>query len=259
MKAFVIFTKKEFTESWRTYRFVIALAVFVLLGAMNPLIAKMMPEILSSIDTSGMEGMGGMSFNMPEPTAFDAWAQFYSNVGQMGLLTLIIVFSGVMAGEFTRGTLVNLLTKGLKRGTVILSKFAAATLFWAAVYLVCLGVSAALTAVFWDMELHNAVLAFGGMWLFGELLIALLIFGGTLFKTFYGSLALTAGVIIALLLLNIAPQAAKYNPISLAGETLALLNASKAAGDFVPAFIICAAAVAGLLAASVRVFEKKEL
>jgi hypothetical protein len=64
-------------------------------------------------------------------------------------------------------------------------------------------------------------------------------------------------VIIALNLVGIAPKAAKYNPISLAGATLALLTGEQ--GEFAPAVIITAVAVVALLAASVGIFRKKRV
>jgi ABC-2 type transport system permease protein len=253
MREFVVFTKKEFTESVRTYKFAILLAVFVLLGIMSPMIAKVMPEIIGSID------LNGMTIELPKPTMADSWVQFFKNVGQIGMLTLIIIFSGLMANEFSRGTLTNLLTKGLRRDTVIMAKVSAATVTWTLAYLVCLGVTFAYTAYYWEINIQNAVLAFGGLWLFGELLIALLILGGTLFANFYGSLATAGGVIIALSLVGIAPKTAKYNPISLSGGTQGLLLGEQSAGEFAPAIIITAVAVVAVLAASIAVFRKKRI
>ena len=253
MRAFIVFTKKELLEGIRTYRLFIMLAVFMLIGIVSPLIALMTPQILGSID------LGGVVIELPEPTAMDAWGQFFSNVGLMGMLVVIIVFSGIMANEFSRGTLINLLTKGLNRTTVILSKFIAATFVWTAAYLVCLGVAMAYVAFYWEIDVQNAVLAFVSLWLFGELLIAMLIFGGTLFASFAGSLALAGGTIIVLMLLNIAPNFARYNPISLAGSTVSLLNGAQSAGDFIPAVIVCGVAVVVFIAVSIIVFGKKRV
>ncbi|GHV43206.1 ABC transporter permease [Clostridia bacterium] len=253
MRQFIVFTKKEFTESLRTHKFVIMLAVFVLLGIMSPMLSKLMPEILGSFD------INGVTMTLPESTANDSWGQFFKNVGQMGMLCVIIIFSGLMANEFSRGTLTNLLTKGLRRETVILSKFTAATVIWTLSYLVCLGVTTAYTAYFWELNIHNAVLAFGGMWIFGEFLIALLILGGTLFATFYGSLAITGGAIIALTLIGLFPKTAKFNPTSLSGANVALLTNAQPPSDFLPAVIITAISVVVLLALSLFVFGKKKL
>lgn len=253
MRAFSVFTKKELMESLRTRRFVISLAVFVIFGILSPLTALLLPEILGAFE------MGGVIITIPEPTAMDAWLQYFSNIGSMGMLVVIVVFSGIMAHEFSRGTLVNLLTKGLNRTTVILSKFFAASLIWTVIYLVSLGVALAYIAVFWEMDMQNAVLAFVSLWLFGELLIAVLIFGGTLTGSFGGSLGMALGVIIVLGIVSAAPAAARFNPISLAGGTVTLLNGESAVGDFMPAVIICGVAVIVLVIASIVVFGKKRV
>jgi len=254
MKAFIAFTKKEFTESLRTYRLVILAAVFLLLGMLSPLLAKMMPEILKSVADIGLV------ISMQEPAAMNSWEQFFSNVGQMGMLALIITFCGMMANELSRGTLINLLTKGMKRHTVILSKFLTATVLWTGSYLLCLAVCYAYTEYFWPAAgLSNAFLAFFSLWLFGELLIAILIFGGVLFGNLYGSLLACLGVIITLNVLHIMPAIQKYNPIILSGDALNLLNAQKGTADYVPAMVICTAAAVLLMVASVAVFNKKRV
>jgi ABC-2 type transport system permease protein len=254
VRAYIAFTKKEFTESVRTYKLLILLAVFLLFGMMSPLLAKFTPEILKSV------GLSGMEFTVPEPTAMDSWTQFFKNVGQMGMLVLVIVFSGIMANEFSRGTLVNVLTKGLKRHTVIFSKLTAATLLWTASYVLCFATTYSYTAYFWDIgELNHGFLAFFSPWLFGLLLITLLILGGTLLKTFLGSLLFTGGAVIVMTLLNIAPKLYKYNPVALCGDNTALLTGARDVSDFLPAVIICAVLVVALTAVSVWVFDRKQI
>ncbi|MCL2677711.1 MAG: ABC transporter permease [Clostridiales bacterium] len=255
MKAFIAFTKKEFTESLRTYRLIVLAAVFLLLGLMSPLTAKLLPEIMGSIDLGD-----GVFITMPEASAMSSWEQFFGYIGQMGMLALIITFGGLMANELSRGTLINLLTKGMKRQTVILSKFLTASVLWAGSYALSLAVCYAYTAFFWPGGvLSNAFLAFFSLWLFGEFLIALLIFGGVLFGNFYGSLLGCFGVIIILSTLNLFPALSKFNPSSLAAQTLNLLSAQKEAADYLPAFIICAAAAALLVAAAIAVFNKRRV
>ncbi|MDR1537364.1 MAG: ABC transporter permease [Clostridiales bacterium] len=254
MSAYLAFTKKELIESVRTYKLLVLLGVFLLLGMMSPLFAKFMPEILKSVD------FGGMELTAPEPTAMDSWTQFFKNVGQIGLLALVIASAGIMANELSKGTLVNILTKGMKRHTVILSKLTVAALIWAASYMLCLAAAYGYTAYFWDMgELRHRFLAFFSPWLLGLFLIQLLILGGTLFKTFIGSLMLTGGVVVAMSLLNIIPKLQRYNPISLCGDNTALMTGVKDVSDFLPAAIICALLVVMLTAASVVAFDRKQM
>jgi len=257
MRAFAVFTRKELLESLRTYRFVILLTVFAIIGIMNPMLALMLPSILGSIDLGG-----GVTLELPDPTAMDSWTQFFGNVSQLGVWALIIIFCGIMANEFSRGTLVNLLAKGLSRSAVIFSKFTAAALIWTLAYLLCLGITTAYTAYFWELALplQEAIFAFLGPWLFGLLLIALLLFGGTLFGSFYGSLALTIGAMIASALLNsLFPSFRLYNPMALSSATSALLEGTQVPADFIPVFIVCVIAMFALVILSVLVFKRKRV
>ncbi len=254
MKQFIAFSKKEFYESKDTYRIYILLVVFLIFGVMSPLFAKLTPEILKSL------GDTGVIIQVPEPTALDSWAQFFKNVGQMGILVIVIIFCGIMSNEFSKGTLVNLLTKGLKRNTVILSKFFVATILWLLAYLLCLSVCFAYTAYFWDLgDMKHALLAFAAPWLFGEFIIALLIVGGTIFNNIYGSLLSCLSVVIWLNIVSIFPNTAKFNPITLSGGTLSLLSGKGEPSDFIPAVIICAALTIGLIISSVLIFNKKKV
>ena len=47
MKNLYFFTKKEFFECWRTSRFLILVIIFLIFGLMNPLLAKLTPEIVN--------------------------------------------------------------------------------------------------------------------------------------------------------------------------------------------------------------------
>ena len=254
MKAFLAFTGKEFTEYIRTYKLFILLIVFVIFGFLSPITAKYLPQIIE------MAGLDPDAMGMGDPTAVDSFAQIFKNVGQMGLLVVVIIFSGIMANEFSKGTLINMLTKGLKRPTVILSKTLSSIICWSLAYLISLGISYGYTAIYFDVEGYQHVFAaFLGLWLYGVLLLVLVMFGGTLFKNVIGSLLVTGGVAVVLTLLNLMPSFQKYNPASLATEGLVLITAQKDLGDLVPAFILCGVAILGLTVASVLIFNKKQI
>jgi len=254
MRAYIAFVKKELVENIRTYKAFIMVVVFLLFGFMGPALTKLTPEILKMATTSGV------NITIPIPTALDSWAQFFKNVGQLGLIVLVIVFCGMMAHEFSRGTLINMLTKGLNRSTVILSKFTMATVIWTLSYLICLAVSYIYTAYYWKMNgMHHVFLSFFSMWLFGVLLIALVLFGGVLFKNTIGSLLFAGGASVVMMLINIAPKLQKYNPGTLASGNMPLLTAQKDVSDFMPAVIICAALIIILTVTSIAVFNKKQV
>ncbi|MCL2538842.1 MAG: ABC transporter permease [Oscillospiraceae bacterium] len=254
MKQFSTLVKKEFSESAKTFRLYTMLAAFFVFGVISPLFAKLMPDIFNSLEDTGF------IITIPEPTALDSWGQFFNNVSQMGMLVLIIVFCGIMANELSRGTLINLLTKGLRRHTVILAKFLTSSVLWAACYTLCLGVCYLYTAYFWETgEMPHAFLVFIAPWLFGELLIALMIFGGAVFGNIYGSLLCCLGAVIAMNLISIAPKAARYNPLTLSAGTLELLAGTKETSDFFIAISVCCVLTAALTAGTVIVFNKKSV
>jgi ABC-2 type transport system permease protein len=254
MRAFFAFTRKELMEAWRTGRFAALAIVFVLIGILSPFIALITPDLIRIIP-----GASGM-ITLPEPAATDSWIQFFKNVGQLGLLALMIVYGGVMANEFGRGTLVNLLTKGMRRPTVVLAKLAAASAVWAFSYLISAGICAAYTAFLWEpASLHHVFWAFLGPWLYGELLIALLMLGGVLFKGMMGSLLLAGGAIVGMSLMDLSPVLDGFNPVSVASNAQALLLGTSGFPAFAGAFASCAALVVMLTVASIVVFDKKQV
>ncbi len=251
MKSYIAFVKKEWIENLRTYKLLIMGVVFLLFGMMSPVLAKMTPDIIR---------LSGMDINMPDPTALDSWGQFFKNIGQMGLMVLVIVFSGIMASEFSKNTLVNILTKGMRRSIVVLSKFTMAVLIWTVSYLFALGVCYAYTAYFWPAgEMHHAFIAFFSMWLYGILLISLVILGGILFKSIFGSLLLTGGIVVVLIILEIIPNLQKYNPIQLSSANLTLLAGQMEVTDFVPAIIMGMVLIITSMASSMVIFNKRQL
>ncbi|MPW24365.1 ABC transporter permease [Alkalibaculum sp. M08DMB] len=254
MRSYIAFTKKEFHEIWSTYKFFILITVFLLLGMMNPITAKITPQLLDSFMPEGMV------IAIAEPTALDSWMQFFSNVPQIGLIVLVIVFSGVMTSEFSRGTLINLLTKGLSRSTVILSKFTMSSAVWTLCYILCFAVTYFYTAYFWSSEsINNIGFSVFCLWLFGILLLAIIMLGGVLFKNSYGGLLLTSGLVVVLMLVNIVPNLQNYNPISLASNNMALLTGDVPISDFTGAIVICGVGIIAFITSAIILFKKKQM
>jgi ABC-2 type transport system permease protein len=253
MRAYLSFTGKEFTESFRTYKLFAMVTVFLILGMMSPFLARYTNEIIAAAAPE-------LELTFPEPTMLDSWAQFFSNAEQLGLITLAIVFSGLIASELRRGTLINMLTKGLKRSTVILSKFTAATIIWTLSYLLCIGAAYAYTAYFWEIDgMSNIFLSFFSLWLFGVLLISLVILGGVLFKSMIGSLLFTGGFLIVAAFLTWIPKTGDYNPTILSSSGFHLMFDIIELSEIVPAMIVCGAVIIILIVTSIAVLNKKQL
>lgn len=254
MRAYLAFTKKELLENLRTYKLLIMIITFVFLGILSPLTAKLLPDILEKFSPEGMQVL------IKESTVLDSWAQFFKNISQLGLIIVTILFSSMMSNEFNQGTFVNILTKGLARRTIILSKFSVASLVWTFSYFISFSLSYGYTAYYWTNEgVSNLLPSVSYLWLFGILLLAIIILGGALFKSNYASLMFTGAFVLLLFLLNILPKLEKYNPIRLASANMSLLTADIRPKDLRSATIVSIGIIILSVITAIRVFNKKEI
>lgn len=255
MKSYIAFVKKEFLEQARTYKLLILGMVFLLLGMMNPLTAKFMPELLSEFMPEGMH------IELAPPSIMDSWVQFFKNVTQMGLIVLVILFSTAMAGELSKGTLIPILTKGLPRRTVILAKFTALSITWTGIYVMCFGVSHLYTIYFWkeSIDMGRLMVAVGGVWLFGVLLIASTLLGGVLSANSYGSLLFTGLFVVIQFLLGMNPKIGEKLPTVLVSQNMSLLYESVECVDFVMPAVLALGCIVVFIVLTIQIFNKKNL
>lgn len=256
MKSYIAFTKKEFCENIRTYKCFIMLMVFLLIGIMNPVTAKILPKILNSM----MSQMEGIKMTIAEPTALDSWMQFFKNVPQMGLIVLVVVFSGIMTNEFNKGTLINMLTKGLSRKIVILSKFTMATSVWTISYIICFITTYGYTMYLWGNEgINNLLISVVSIWVFGILLISTVILGGVIFRNIYGALLSTGGVVVMLTIINLIPKIEEYNPLKLTTENMQLITNKISNGDFITPIVVSILISILFIISSISIFNKSQV
>jgi len=254
MKGYLAFLKKEILEYIRTYKLFIMLIIFAVFGITNPLIAKLLPKILESLITNDV------IIKLPEPTAYDAWTQFFKNATQMGLIVTMILFSGVLSSEFSKGTLINFLTKGLSRTAVILSKYTSMALIWTISIVLCFGLTYGYTAyLFPENETSNLLFSVFCLWMFGLFLLATLIFSATLTKSSYGCLLITGIVVVACMIIDIIPTMHKYNPISLVTDNMGLIMNSIEVSSLYSAIPISILLSILFMLLSLVVFRKKQL
>lgn len=254
MSHFRVFLKKELIEYSRNYKLWIMLTVFFIFGLMNPLTAKLTPELLANLLPEGV------TITLPEPSSLDSWAQFHKNITQMGLIVTVLVFGGVLSSELNKGTLINLLTKGLSRTAVIYAKYAAMLTIWSCSLLTSFIVTWLYTIyLFPDGKSANLLMALIYLWLFGAFLLAVLLTAASLVTSSYGSLLTTGAVVVILLMLNIFPSVQKFNPISLVSKNLDLITQTLEVSSLYTAAMVTVFSAAVLLAAGVLVFRKKQL
>lgn len=252
MNGFIAFLKKEFTENWKNYRFLILFAVFLIFSIMSAFLAKFTPEILSAF-AADMEMTS-------EPTALDAWKQFYKNISGVGFSAFIILFGSCLSNEYSKGTFVLMLTKGLSRKAVILAKYTAAAALMTISYWVGYAAAYGCTALLWnDSRLSNIALAAFSLWIVGFLYLSILMIGCVIFKQTFTSILFTGGIVALISLLGMIEPIAKCNPFILTSKNVNLISGEAVPSEFmIPAFISVVLSVFGLLTA-IRLFNKKQL
>lgn len=255
MRGFYAFTKKELVEQLRTYKVLIILSVFFLFGMMSPLTAKLLPEIFAGMN------MNGIQISITETTVFDAYGQFFKNFTQMGILVVLLVFGGILTNELVKGTLINILAKGLPRHTVILSKYTASVLLWTVGFVVAALTNYGYTEyLFEDTAVKNLLFSLFCLWLFGCFILALIMLSGTIAAGNFGGLILSAVALVAMLMVgSIFPDTEQYNPITLASKNVALLSGAQEVKDLLITVVITCILTVVCIVLSVLIFRKKRL
>lgn len=256
MKQLIAFSKKEFLEVWRTGKFLILVLIFVLFGIMNPAIAKLTPWMMEQFATSLEES--GLVVTEVTVNAMTSWTQFYKNV-PMGLIVFLLIFSGILTTELQKGTLVNMLTKGLSRNFVIIAKVFVMIVLWAFNYWLCFFITYSYNEYFWENDIVNH-LYFSAfcVYLIGIWLITLLIFMSTVATTTSFVTVGTGVVFFIVYMLSLLPNMKGYLPTKLLDASGLLVGVGEV-GDYTISIWVTIIVSIIQLVVAMRVFYKKKI
>ena len=253
MNGFIAFTKKELTESVRSYRLLIMLAVFAIFGFLGPLTAKFTPQLLAAFAPQ-------LDMNMPEPVALDSWVQFYKNVSSLGFSLMIILFSSILSTEYTKGTLTIMLTKGLSRPAVILAKFTMMVCIMTISLWICFGITWGYTAYFWqDTSLQHLFISALFLWIGGVMILAVLMLGSVVSKVAFTCILLVLGVTVVFSILGMTPFFEHFNPMLLSTKNIDLITGNILVSDMMVPMIISLAFSAACMIASIIIFNRRQV
>ncbi|MFT8889076.1 MAG: ABC transporter permease [Ethanoligenens sp.] len=251
MRRFWLFTVKECVEQVRTFKGIAIFLVLLFFGISSPLMAKLTPDLLKLAVT--------VPISIPAPTAADAYAQFFKNVGQIGFLVVLLIASGCVAIEASKGTVRLMLTRGLSRTAFILLKFTCAVLVWSVSYAVAAGLCAVYTVLlFPNGRLSHVVAALFCLWFFGVLTLAAAVFCSAVSPSYL--LSAVGSVVLWGMLLACAafPILKDDAPSALVSRGLELLNGLAPERLLAPVLWACALTV-GLLTAACIIFRTRDL
>ena len=256
MKTLLAFAKKEFLGQLRTYRVLILSLLFVLLGLMNPAVAKLTPWLMDILSES-LE-LSGMSVTVVSVSTLDSWAQFFKNL-PMALIAFVLLEGNIFTREYQKGTLVLSLTKGLARYKVVVSKAVVLTLFWTVGYWLCFGITYFCNTFFWDNSVAQSLL-FSAVcwWIFGLWVTSLMVLFSAMLRSFTGVLAGTGGIAFACYLLAMLPKIGKFFPAYLASGA-SLSYGMVEARSYFPALAVATVTGLACFAFSTPFFNKQEL
>lgn len=256
MKQLAAFIDKEFMELTRTGKMMILVILFIFFGIMNPVIAKLMPWLMKLM--SGELAKAGLIITEIDVDALVSWAQFYKNI-PLALVIFLLMFSSTLTAEYLKGTLINMITKGLDRWKVIAAKGIMMTVCWTAGYWGSYMITYSYNAYFWDNRIARHLLyAAVCFYLTGLWMISLIILMSTFFRTNSAVLIMSGGGFLVIYLLGLLPEIKQYLPIQLF-NAYPLLEGTGEPSGFTAAIVITVLLCFLNFAAAVICFNKRNL
>jgi ABC-2 type transport system permease protein len=126
MQGIGILSHKELSEGWRTRRLPVVVGLFLVMGIVAPVIAKLTPDIVRA--SAGAQ----LAAALPAPTAADAVDQLLKTLGELGAFVAVLLAMGAVATDRERGTAAMVLTKPVGRGAYLVAKLVGLALTLAA-------------------------------------------------------------------------------------------------------------------------------
>ncbi|MGG6849343.1 UNVERIFIED_CONTAM: ABC transporter permease subunit [Streptococcus canis] len=255
MRSIVTLTRKELLEALRKHKLLVMITIFVLIGLMSPIGTKYLGEILKELLPSGYV------LKVREASEIEAYFQFFKNISQIGLIVLIITTSGLMADELEKRTIVNVLSKGVKREYIIVSKFISSLIVWLISYIISIVIFEYYTSLFWGNEISLSVIMYSNLLVFsyGALIISLNIFLGIISKN--KILTIVGCFIFSLIQMFIAifPEISKLLPISLLSQCVYIIEGKMSIYETVTTLASALILILFLLVISMSLFKRKEI
>lgn len=239
MRQFFSFVKKECMELSRNGKLIILSILFILFGIMNPAMAKLTPWLLETM--SDQLADSGMIITEVTVDAMSSWTQFFKNT-PVALVVFIIMLGGSFTVEYQRGTLVNMVTKGMKRWKILTAKLLVTEGMWTLCYFGCFGITYGYNAYFWDNSIARHLwFAVVSYWLCGMWLVSVIPLASAFSDSSAPVLLAVGAAYLLPTFLGMFPKIKVYLPTHLM-DSMDLLTGAAEPKDYLKAL-----AVAGIL------------
>ena len=249
--------KKEMLEYWRNFSWVWVPLVFILVAIMDPLTTYYLTKIIDAV--GGL--LDGTVIDLPETTPQSALFMSLSAFSMYGVLIIVLISMGIIAGERKSGVAELVLVKPVSYLSYITSKWAAKLVLILASYLIAMLTSwYYVNLLFGEITfgMFVQVLLFYSLWL--TFVLTVTIFVNTLFK----SPAIVGFVSIAILIVmsifnSIFNNIITWFPNSLSGHILTMLNTNEIPTELWGTSSVILVLIVVLLFGSLFTFRGKEM
>lgn len=256
MKQFIAFFNKECLELMRNGKLFILTIIFVIGGIVSPAIAKLTPWIMEMASESMADT--GMVITSVKVDAMSSWVQFYKNV-PIVIIAFLVIFSGTLTNEYQKGTLINMVTKGLSRWKVLISKSSVMLISWTLLYWLSFFITYGYSEYYWDNSVVKN-LYFGAfcIYIMGAWLISILMLAQVLVSTNISALLTTGCGFGIFYMIGMLSKLKEYLPTTLVGAG-ELLSGVGSVVDYKLSIIVSLVLVVVNISVSVVLFNKKSL
>lgn len=257
MRQLNAFIKKEWMEQFRTNKILIIMIVSVMMGIMAPAVAKLTPVLFEAMaDTLAEQGIAGIEVG--DVTALTSWQQFYKNISML-VIVFVIMYSGSYTTEYQRGTLINIVTKGMSRTKILVSKLLVQLVVWTMAYVVNFATTYVYTEYYWNnSEVKNCIFAGVMVYIFGIWVIGLMTLASSIGDTNMSVLLITGAVVAVCYILSIVPDVAEYMPTKMLGA-VEVLDGSVSTANYGKAIAVLAATYIMSIVGAILIFRKKKI
>jgi len=224
MSSYITFMSKELTENLRTKRILVLACVFLFFAITTPLLTRFMGEFFNLLIPSDDETGQLLIAALSNPSWQESYAQFYSQLGQIGIIAVLFMYMGTVQREIRTGTASLMFSKGLGFAPFILAKFTIAVIITTVVIIL-----SALVAYVYTFLLFNEAGQLGNI-LAGSLIfsagtlmmLSLVILCSSLTKSSAVSGGLSFGAYFIFILISIIPRIGQLSPYQLFSHPVAI-------------------------------------
>jgi len=245
MHNFHTFMHKELVESLRTKRLLVLGCVFLFFAITTPLLTRYMGEFFGMVMPAGDEANAAIIAAMSNMSWYDSYIQFYSQLAQIGVWSVLFMYMGTVAREIRTGTASLLFSKGLGYMPFVLAKFVMGIVLVTIVTVVSALVAHLYTYLLFGEAGQVSYVIYGALVfsLGAAALLGIIILCSSLTKSSAAAGGMSFGIYFLMVLFGVIPRIGAYSPTALFNAPAAI-----SLGDFADTLL-----VTGIVAAVVAI------